>query len=233
MQRKNSIYLLLLVLSLCLLGYELLLARGETYYYTSLGIILVGLVGFFLHFEQGKPNAILLTMIASLCALAIVSRIAFFFLPQVKPIAAVVILAGMAFGTEVGFVTGAVSAFVSNFYFGQGSWTPFQMFALGVIGALAGVLFWEKKRPDWQVMLYGFISVLFLYGGIVDLNTIFFTSQEIQLSHVVAIYAAALPFDLLFAVSTAIFLWILRKPILKRIERVQRKYCLVDKEGEK
>lgn len=233
MQRKNSIYLLLLVLSLCLLGYELLLARGETYYYTSLGIILVGLVGFFLHFEQGKPNALLLTMIASLCALAIVSRIAFFFLPQVKPIAAVVILAGMAFGTEVGFVTGAVSAFVSNFYFGQGSWTPFQMFALGVIGALAGVLFWEKKRPDWQVMLYGFISVLFLYGGIVDLNTIFFTSQEIQLSHVVAIYAAALPFDLLFAVSTAIFLWILRKPILKRIERVQRKYCLVDKEGEK
>lgn len=233
MQRKNSIYLLLLVLSLCLLGYELLLARGETYYYTSLGIILVGLVGFFLHFEQGKPNAILLTMIASLCALAIVSRIAFFFLPQVKPIAAVVILAGMAFGTEVGFVTGAVSAFVSNFYFGQGSWTPFQMFALGVIGALAGVLFWKKKRPDWQVMLYGFISVLFLYGGIVDLNTIFFTSQEIQLSHVVAIYAAALPFDLLFAVSTAIFLWILRKPILKRIERVQRKYCLVDKEGEK
>ena len=233
MQRKNSIYLLLLVLSLCLLGYELLLARGETYYYTSLGIILVGLVGFFLHFEQGKPNALLLTMIASLCALAIVSRIAFFFLPQVKPIAAVVILAGMAFGTEVGFVTGAVSAFVSNFYFGQGSWTPFQMFALGVIGALAGVLFWGKKRPDWQVMLYGFISVLFLYGGIVDLNTIFFTSQEIQLSHVVAIYAAALPFDLLFAVSTAIFLWILRKPILKRIERVQRKYCLVDKEGEK
>lgn len=233
MQRKNSVYLLFLVLSLCLLGYELLIARGETYYYTSLGIILVGLVGFFLHFEQGKPNAILLTMIASLCALAIVSRIAFFFLPQVKPIAAVVILAGMAFGTEVGFVTGAVSAFVSNFYFGQGSWTPFQMFALGVIGALAGVLFWKKKRPDWQVMLYGFISVLFLYGGIVDLNTIFFTSQEIQLSHVVAIYAAALPFDLLFAVSTAIFLRILRKPILKRIERVQRKYCLVDKEGEK
>lgn len=101
MQRKNSVYLLLLVLSLCLLGYELFIARGETYYYTSLGIILVGLVGFFLHFEQGKPNAILLTMIASLCALAIVSRIAFFFLPQVKPIAAVVILAGMAFGTEV------------------------------------------------------------------------------------------------------------------------------------
>lgn len=107
------------------------------------------------------------------------------------------------------------------------------MFALGAIGALAGVLFWRKRRSDWQIMLYGFMSVLCIYGGIVDLNTIFFTSQEIQLSHVVAIYAAALPFDLLFAVSTAIFLRILRKPILKRIERVQRKYCLVDKEGEK
>lgn len=233
MLRKNSLYLLLIPLSLCLLAYELFIARGETYYYTALGIILVGLIGFFLHFEAGRPSALLMTMIASLCALAIVSRIAFFFLPQIKPIAAVVILAGIVFGTEVGFVTGAISAFVSNFYFGQGSWTPFQMFALGIIGALAGILFHGRKYSGWQIILYGFLSVLFLYGGIVDLNTIFFTSQEINFPQVVAVYSAALPFDLLFAVSTAFFLAILRKPIIKKIERVQRKYCLVDKNDEK
>ena len=234
MQRKNSTYPLLPVLAtIALLAYEILVSHGRTYYYTGLGIILAGFVGFFLHFESGRPNAILLTMIASLCALGIVSRIAFFFLPQVKPVAAIVILAGIAFGCEVGFVTGAVSAFVSNFYFGQGAWTPFQMFALGMIGALAGVLFRGRKCPAWQVACYGFVSTLLIYGGIVDINTVFFTTQEWEPSVIIGVYATALPFDLIFAASTAIFLWILKKPLLKRIERVQNKYCLIDKEGEK
>lgn len=232
MQGRGRIYLLMVLIVIGLLVYELFVAQGKTYYYTSLGIILAGLIGFFLHFESGKPHALLLTMIASLCALAIVSRIAFFILPQVKPVAAVIILAGVAFGAEVGFVTGAVSAFVSNFYFGQGSWTPFQMFALGLIGALAGVLFYGKRQTTWKIALYGMISVLLIYGGIVDLNTIFFTSKEINLAIVFSIYTSALPFNLLFAVSTASFLWILKKPVLKRIGRIQGKYCLIDKEGE-
>ena len=233
MQRKSSIYLLLLVVvAIALLAYEILVSHGRTYYYTGLGIMLVGFIGFFFHFEGGRPNVILLTMIASLCALGIVSRIAFFFLPQVKPVAAIVILAGIAFGGEVGFVTGAVSAFVSNFYFGQGAWTPFQMFALGMIGALAGILFHGRKSPVWQISCYGFASTLLIYGGIVDINTVFFTSREWEWSVVLGIYATALPFDLIFAASTAIFLWLLKKPLLKRIERVQRKYSLIDKEDE-
>lgn len=229
MRRKNSLYFVFLFLIILLLAYELFVSHGESYYYTSVCIALIGMAGFFFHFEKGKPNAILLTMIATLCALAIVSRIAFFFLPQVKPMAAIVILAGIAFGTEVGFVTGAVSAFVSNFYFGQGSWTPFQMFALGLIGALAGLLFAKKNCPTWQIVLYGFLSVLVLYGGIVDINTIYFTSHELTLPLVIGIYASALPFDLIFALSTAAFLAVLKKPLLKRIQRVQQKYRLIDK----
>lgn len=233
MQKRNSIFFVLLLFVFALLVYELFVSHGRTYYYTSLGIVLLSLIGFFLHFEKGKPSAILLTMIASLCALAIVSRIAFFFLPQVKPVAAVVILAGVAFGMEVGFITGAVSAFVSNFYFGQGSWTPFQMFALGLIGAIAGILFYEKKKLNWGIVLYGFVAVFFIYGGIVDINTIFFTSQELNWKIVIGVYASAIPFDFIFALSTAIFLAVLKNPVLKRINRVQQKYCLIDKEVEK
>ena len=229
MQRKNSLYIVSLILILLLFVYELLVSHGESYYYTSICIALIGMAVFFFHFEKGKPKAVFLTMIATLCALAVVSRIAFFFLPQVKPMAAIVILAGIAFGTEVGFVTGAISAFISNFYFGQGSWTPFQMFALGLIGALAGLLFAGKKRPTWQIVLYGFFSVLILYGGIVDINTIFFISHEPTLPLVIGIYASALPLNLLFALSTAVFLAVLKKPILKHIQRVQRKYRLIDK----
>ena len=174
-----------------------------------------------------------MTMIAALCGLAIAGRIAFFFLPQVKPIAAIVILSGIAFGGEVGFITGAMSAFVSNFYFGQGAWTPFQMFALGVIGFVAGILFHGRKSGRVLVSIFGFFAVVVLYGGIVDINTIFFTSQHPTPAIVVGVYLSALPFNLVLGISTAVFLFFLYKPVLRRIERVQGKYRLIDKEEEK
>ena len=233
MQKKNKWFGILVLLVIVLLGYEIYVSRGTTYYYTSFGIVLLSIMGVLLHFEKERPDVMLLTMIASLCALAIVSRIAFFFLPQMKPIAAIVILSGVAFGMEVGFVTGAVSAFVTNFYFGQGSWTPFQMFALGLIGAIAGKLFFERERKDWQMILYSFLSVFFIYGGIVDINTIFFTSQQWDWRVAAGIYMSGVPFDFLFALSTALFLVVLKNPILKRIGRIQKKYCLIDKKVEK
>ena len=156
-------------------------------------------------------------------------RIAFFFLPQIKPIAAVVILAGVSFGGEVGFVTGALSAFVSNFYFGQGSWTPFQMVALGLVGFFAGVFFYGRESKRWLVALYGFFAVVIIYGAIVDLNTIFFTSQQLSLSVVCFVYLSGLPFNLLFGAATAGFLFCLYKPVLRRIERMVKKYRLFDK----
>lgn len=62
-------------------------------------------------------------------------------LPQFKPVAAIVIISGVAFGGETGFLVGAITAFVSNFFFGQGPWTPWQMFSFGIIGFLAGIMF--------------------------------------------------------------------------------------------
>lgn len=232
--RKGQIRSILLGgLALLLLCYELFVAQGEHYYTVSLGMLLLGLLGFFAHFEQGRPSVLLLTMIAALCGLAIAGRIAFFFLPQVKPIVAIVILSGIAFGGEVGFITGAMSAFVSNFYFGQGAWTPFQMFALGVTGFVAGILFHEREAGRGLVSIFGFVAVVVLYGGIVDINTIFFTSNEPTWEIVAGVYLSGLPFNLVLGLSTAVFLFLLYNPVLRRIERVQRKYRLIDKEEEK
>ena len=218
-----------LMVILSLLWYEIFVLRGREYYVVSLAVVVISLLGFLLSFEKSRPSVALLTMIASLCALAVACRIAFFFLPQVKPIAAIVIISGVALGPEVGFVTGAMSAFVSNFYFGQGAWTPFQMFALGLIGFFAGVFFrgTHKRIP---LMIYGFFSVVILYGGIVDINTIFFTSQETTPQIVAGVYAAGLPLNLVFGSVTAIFLFLLHRPILTKIERLDRKYQWIDKE---
>lgn len=228
MQKKNVINLIMLFVIAFLLWYGIFVLKEKDYYYISLGIILVGLIGFLLSFEKSRPTVALLTIVAALCAISVASRIAFFFLPQVKPIAAVVIIAGAAFGAESGFITGAVSAFVSNFYFGQSPSTPFQMFALGMVGFVAGVLFF-KSGSRLSVALYGLFSVIILYGGIVDINTLFFMSQEPTIEMVAGVYLKALPFNIIFGVSTAVFLFLLYHPILNRLERIRKKYRLIDK----
>ena len=228
--RKKELYkVIFLLILLGLLYYGIFVLQGKDFYLISLSIIVIGLMGFLLSFEKKRPGAALLTVVSSLCALAVASRILFFFLPQIKPMAAVVIIAGVVFGPETGFVTGAVSAFVSNFYFGQGSWTPFQMFALGMVGYFAGVFF-RGSRNRILVMIYGFFSVVVLYGGIVEINSVYFSLGESVTAEAVAgIYLAALPFNLLFGVSTAVFLFFLYRPILKHLERLDKKYCFIDK----
>ena len=215
MQKEKIRNSILGILAFVLLFYEIIVLKGENYYLVSMAVLLIALFGFFAHFEKERPGVMLLTMIASLCALAIAGRIAF--------------LAGVSFGGEVGFVTGALSAFVSNFYFGQGSWTPFQMVALGLVGFFAGVFFYGRESKRWLVALYGFFAVVIIYGAIVDLNTIFFTSQQLSLSVVCFVYLSGLPFNLLFGAATAGFLFCLFKPVLLRIERMVKKYRLFDK----
>lgn len=81
-----------------------------------------------------------------LIAVATAGRAAFFMLPNFKPVLAIVIISGAALGKESGFLVGAMSAFVSNFLFGQGPWTPWQMIAMAVVGYLAGLIF--HRCPD-------------------------------------------------------------------------------------
>jgi len=168
-----------------------------------------------------------------MCALAVVSRVSFFFLPEVKPIAAVVIITGISLGAETGFITGALSAFVSNFYFGQGSWTPFQMFAPGLVGFFAGVLFQKIPVNKWFLGIYGVLSVLVLYGGIVDINTLFYYGGDNTWQAICAVYGAGFFMNLMFGISTAVFLFLLHKPVLNKLTRVKRKYRLIEEDREK
>ena len=120
---------------------------SRKYYIISLLIILYLMLPFFAAFESRRPQPRELVIIAVMCAVAIGGRLAFFWLPQFKPMTAVVILSGIAFGRQTGFLTGAVTAFVSNFYFGQGPWTPWQMFALGLTGLISGLILKRDYVP--------------------------------------------------------------------------------------
>lgn len=224
--------MLALIFCAALLVYSLLVLEGREYYYVSLAIMLAGVILFVLGFENRRPSVAELTIIAVMCSIGVASRVSFFFFPQIKPLAAVVIITGISLGAESGFITGAVSAFVSNFYFGQGSWTPFQMFALGVVGFFAGIVFRKVPVNRFSVSVYGLLSVVVIYGGIVDINTLFYSMGENTWNSILWVYGTGLPMNLMFGISTVIFLVLLHKPVLSRLTRVKIKYHLIEQEKE-
>ncbi len=224
--------MLALIFCAALLIYSLLVLEGREYYYVSLAIMLAGVILFVLGFENRRPSVAELTIIAVMCSIGVASRVSFFFFPQIKPLAAVVIITGISLGAESGFITGAVSAFVSNFYFGQGSWTPFQMFALGVVGFFAGIVFRKVPVNRFSISVYGLLSVVVIYGGIVDINTLFYSMGENTWNSILWVYGTGLPMNLMFGISTVIFLVLLHKPVLSRLTRVKIKYHLIEQEKE-
>lgn len=199
------------------------------YYFISIIMILLTMVPFFMLFEKRKPKARELIIIAVLSAIAVVGRIAFFMIPQFKPVMAIVIIAGVAFGGEAGFLTGAISAFVSNFFFGQGPWTPWQMFSFGIVGFIAGILFKREKLKHNRVLLciFGALGTLIIYGGIINLSTLFMTTSTITLEGIIGVYLTGFYFDLIHAASTAVFLFLISKPMLEKLERIKIKYGFI------
>lgn len=206
---------------------------SKKYYITSVILIILSMVPFFLRFEKRKPQARELVTLAVLCAIAVISRVAFIMVPHFKPMAGIVMIAGLAFGSEVGFLTGAISAFVSNFVFMQGVWTPWQMFAYGiggfVIGFLGktGVLKQEKRIP---VAIVGGLVILCLVGPILDTSSLFTMGIEINMDFVKTTYMYGLPLNAVHAVATTITLFLLAKPMCEKLDRIKVKYGVMSEE---
>ena len=231
-RRKRTIFGMVLILAaipvILILGMTVMQERGM--YFISLCMITLAILPFLVMFENRRPQARELVLIAVLTAIAVAGRAAFFMTPQFKPVTAIVIIAGIALGAQAGFLTGALSGFVSNFFFGQGPWTPWQMFAFGIIGFLAGVLFHRRAKRQQEsriiVCIFGGLATFFIYGLILDTSSYLMYTSQISRAALLAIYASGLPFNVIHASSTVIFLFFLYKPLLKKLERVKLKYGL-------
>lgn len=200
------------------------------YYFISMLIILETMLPFVMIFEGRKPQARELIVISVLCAIAVAGRAAFFMLPQFKPVLAVVIIAGVCFGGEAGFLTGAVTMFVSNMLLSQGPWTPWQMFAAGIIGFLAGVLFRKgflRKRRG-ALCIFGFITAFFIYGIIMDSASTLMWQAKPTLMMFLLSSAQGLPFNIIHALATAFFLWFISGPMIEKLDRIKVKYGMIE-----
>ena len=191
------------------------------YYLTSLLLVGLMFVPFVLRFEGRRPQARELVLLATMTALAVAGRAAFYWLPQCKPVCAIVILTAVAFTPEAGFVTGAAAGLISNFFFGQGPWTPWQMLGFGLVGFLGGVLFAGRKVRLVPLLLYGFFSVLIVYGVLLDTASMLMYNAVPSWQLWLATCASGFVFNLIHAGATAVFLLLLYQPLLRKLARVK------------
>ena len=202
---------------------------NRRYYVTSLLVMAECMLPFFLVYEGRKPQARELAVAAALCAMGIASRAMFFMLPQFKPVIALTIVTGVAFGGEMGFLVGAMSMLLSNMLFAQGPWTPWQMFSMGLIGFLAGLLFrrGRLRRSRGWLCLFGGLSAIVLYGGILNTASLLIWSETVSWKLLLPYLATGFPMDCVHAAATMFFLWVAGEPMLEKLDRIQTKYGLV------
>ena len=170
-------------------------------------------------YEKEKVGARRAVVLSVMTALSVVGR----FIPLFKPVSAICTFSGMYLGGEAGFLVGALSALLSNFYFGQGPWTPFQMLAWGLIGLFAGVFSKAliKSRP--LLLTYATLSGIF-FSLIMDVYSALWFSGELTAEHVLAAVVTALPHTVIYIISNCFFTLLLSGPFGRKLVRVKKKY---------
>jgi len=197
-----------------------------------LAVVVLVLAMFFAGYEASRPGLRQIMPTLVLAALAAAGRILFGPIPDFKPVSAIAIIAGATLGRRNGFMVGALAALTSNFFFGQGMWTPWQMYGWGLVGYVGGALAHARAfdRADGGVrtpalLAYGFVSAM-LYGAVVNTYDIIGFVQPLTWAGAIARLASAVPFDVMHGLSTCVFLAALYRPWCRRIRRVVRKYDL-------
>lgn len=224
MSRTKVLSVLCLLLMPAVLLFGVFVLGDRSYYAVSLAVVLLALVPLFLHLEKECLRARELTVLAVLTALCVAGNAMFFMLPQIKPSAAIVILTGAFLGKYSGFAVGALSAFLSNFLFGQGPWTPWQMLALGLIGLLAGIL--PKRIGRGGLCAFGATAVFLIYGTLLNTSSWLMMTGAATAESFLFVQLTGVWFNGVFAAATAVFLFLLYKQMREKTDRLYKKYDL-------
>lgn len=205
---------------------------GRSFYITGTLIILELMLPFFMAFEGRKPQARELVVIAVMCALAVAGRAAIP-IPNFKAIFTIIMLTGIAFGPEAGFMVGAISAFASDFFYQLGAYTPWQMMAYGAGGMLSGFFFAKGRLPQkpWIMAVFGFFAVILWVGPLLDCSHIFLMLSQINWDGVLATFISGFYVNITQAICTALVMLFLGRPLLDKLDRIKVKYGMMEDEN--
>ena len=185
----------------------------------SLAVAIFSLLLFAAGFEKKSTGTRRMVLVAVMTALCFAGR----FIPFLKPVATLTIITALYLGGEAGFLVGALSAVLSNFYFGQGPWTAFQMMSWGLIGLFAGILSKPLLKSQILLILYGAAAGI-AYSFIMDIWTVLWYNQGFNIKLYLAALVSAVPYTISYTVSNMLFLFLLAKPFGEKLQRIKVKY---------
>jgi energy-coupling factor transport system substrate-specific component len=191
-------------------------------------LLLAALGIFFASFEGNKVSSREVGVIAVLAALAAVSRVPFAPIAGLQPTTFLLMVSGYVFGARSGFMVGAIAALASNFFMGQGPWTPFQMLFWGLIGASAGLLGVVRPDAGRAVMVSFGIIWGYLFGWLMNLFLVVVFIKPLTWKAVFLAYVASFPMDTFHALGNACFYLLLGPQVIKVLKRFQEKMTYVE-----
>jgi len=195
----------------------------KKYVWITLTVTILALVLFYTSFEKKNMKARRIVVISVMTALSVLGRFVFAIVPGFKPITAIAVITAIWLDGESGFLVGSLSAVISNFYFGQGPWTPFQMFSWGMIGLIAGYLANPLKRSRVLLAIYGVFAGM-IFSLIMDVWTVLWYDGAFHWNLYLTAFGTAIPHTISYAVSNVVFLLLLGRPFGEKLERVKLKY---------
>lgn len=183
-------------------------------------VILAG----FAWYERSRPPAQIVALVAALAALAIAGRIAFAAFPNVKPTTDIIIFAGYALGGAPGFAVGALTALVSNFWFGQGPWTPWQMLGWGLCGVLGALLALGTRNASRLVLAAtcGFAGIF--YGALLNFSLMATYGGDLSLRHFLVLEARAIPFDVAHVIGNVVLALVAGPAMVRMLIRFRERF---------
>ena len=187
--------------------------------FISFFVAVLSVLLFLSGFEKKATGTRRMVIVAVMIAMCVAGR----FIPFFKPVTAITVITAIYLGGESGFLVGSLSALLSNFYFGQGPWTAFQMLAWGLIGLVAGFLSNPLRKSRAALLTYGVLSGV-VFSLIMDIWTVLWYNDNFDLTLYLAALATALPHTALYSVSNFIFLWFMAKPFGDKMNRIKNKY---------
>jgi energy-coupling factor transport system substrate-specific component len=188
-------------------------------------ILAVVLLGGFAWYERSRPPSQVVALVAALAALAIAGRIAFAAFPNVKPTTDIVVFAGYALGPAPGFAVGAFAGLVSNFWFGQGPWTPWQMAGWGLCGVMGAALALGTRNAGRLTLaaLCGFAGIA--YGLLLNFSLMATYGGDLSIQRFLALEARAIPFDAAHAIGNVVFALLAGPAMVRMLVRFRERFA--------
>lgn len=172
----------------------------------TLVILLLALGGGMIWYETSRPPSQIVALVAVLAALAVAGRIVLAPIPNVVATTDIVLFAGYALGPAPGFAVGALGGLVSNFWLGQGVWTPWQMVAWGMTGVAGGALYYlTRGRANRFTLALACGAAGLVFGAWMNFQTMVSFGGEISLDRYLVLEVRAIPFDLAHITGNVIF----------------------------